>query len=67
MVISLYYYFGVIRAMYWCRDAKDLSAIELSAPAMITAWICIAGMFWIGLFPNTLLNLANAAATALKI
>jgi len=34
---------------------------------MVTAWICIAGMFWIGIFPNTLLNMANAAVTALKI
>jgi NADH-quinone oxidoreductase subunit N len=67
VVISLYYYFGVIKVMYWSREAKDLSAIELSAPAMITAWICIAGIFWIGLFPNTLLTLANAAADALKI
>jgi NADH-quinone oxidoreductase subunit N len=67
VVISLYYYFGVIKAMYWSREAKDLSAIELSAPAMLTAWICIAGIFWIGLFPNTLLTLANAAVEALKI
>jgi NADH-quinone oxidoreductase subunit N len=67
VVISLYYYFGVIRVMYWSQDAKDLSAIELSAPAKVTAWICIAGTFWIGLFPNTLLTLANAAAGALKI
>jgi NADH-quinone oxidoreductase subunit N len=67
VVISMYYYFGVIKAMYWSKDAKDLSSIELSAPAMVTAWICIGGMFWIGLCPNTLLTLANAAADALKI
>jgi len=66
-VISFYYYLGVIRAMYWSREATDLSPIKLSAPAMVTAWICIAGMFWIGIFPNTLLNMANAAVTALKI
>ena len=67
VVISLYYYFGVIRVMYWSKEAEDLSPIELSAPAMTTAWICIAGIFWIGLFPNTLLNFANTAAAALKI
>ena len=67
VVISLYYYFRVIKTMYWNQEAKDLSTIELSAPAMLTAWICIGGIFWVGLFPNTLLNLATAAATALKI
>ena len=67
VVISMYYYFSVIKTMYWSKEAKDLTAIELSAPAMVTAWICIGGMFWVGLFPNTLLTLANAVAGALKI
>ncbi len=34
---------------------------------MVTAWVCIAGIFWLGLFPNTILNLATQAAIALKI
>jgi NADH-quinone oxidoreductase subunit N len=67
VVISLYYYFGVVRAIYWSKDAKDFTAIELSAPAMVTAWICIGGIFWLGLFPNTVLNLANDAVKALGI
>ncbi|MFZ1071823.1 MAG: NADH-quinone oxidoreductase subunit N [Verrucomicrobiia bacterium] len=66
VVISLYYYFGVIRAIYWSKDAPDLSPIALSAPAKITIWACIAGMFWIGLFPSVVLNLATEAAQVLK-
>lgn len=66
VVISLYYYFGVVRAIYWSKDAKDLSAIELSGAAKITAWICIVGIFWLGLFPNTVWNLAAAAVGVLK-
>jgi NADH-quinone oxidoreductase subunit N len=61
VVISLYYYFGVIRTMFWSREATELSPIQLSAPAMFTAWICIGGVFWLGLFPNTVINLANDA------
>jgi NADH-quinone oxidoreductase subunit N len=61
VVISLYYYFGVIRVIYWSKEPKDLPAIQLSAPAKLTAWICIAGIFWLGLFPNTVLNLASEA------
>jgi NADH-quinone oxidoreductase subunit N len=67
VLISFYYYFGVIRAIYWSKEAKDLSAIELSAPAKVTAWACIAGMFWIGLFPGEILNLAGQAAKSLGI
>ncbi len=62
VIISLYYYFGVIRAIYWSKDPADLSPIELSAPAKVSIWTCIVGIFWIGLFPNTILNITNLAA-----
>ena len=65
VVISLYYYFGVIRAIYWSKNVPDLSPIPLSSPAKLTLTICIAGMFWIGLFPATLLNLATEAVKSL--
>ena len=63
VVISLYYYFGVVRAIYWSKDASNVSPIELSSPAKLSLWACIAGMFWLGLFPNTVLNITNLAAT----
>ena len=65
VVISMYYYFGVIRAIYWSKNPADLSPIEISAPAKLSIWICLAGIFWIGLFPNTILNVTNLAAAAL--
>ncbi|HVU28658.1 MAG TPA: NADH-quinone oxidoreductase subunit N [Verrucomicrobiae bacterium] len=67
VVISFYYYFGVVRAIYWSKDAKDLSPIPLSGAAKFSIAVCIAGMFWLGIFPNTVLNLADAAAKALGI
>jgi NADH-quinone oxidoreductase subunit N len=62
VIISLYYYFGVIRAIYWSKEPADLSPIELSAPAKVSIWACLAGIFWLGLFPNTVLNMTNLAA-----
>jgi NADH-quinone oxidoreductase subunit N len=67
VVISLYYYFGVIRAIYWSRNPADLSPIPLSGAVKFTVCICIAGMFWIGLFPSVVLNLATEAAKALTL
>ncbi|HUA38282.1 MAG TPA: NADH-quinone oxidoreductase subunit N [Candidatus Sulfopaludibacter sp.] len=67
VVISLYYYFGVIRAIYWGRNPPDLSPIPLSGPVKFAACVCIAGMFWIGLFPSVVLNLATEAARALAL
>jgi NADH-quinone oxidoreductase subunit N len=67
VVISLYYYFGVIRTIYWSKNAPDLSPIQLTAPIKFSVCICIAGMFWLGLFPSVVLNLATEAAKALGI
>jgi len=66
IVISFYYYFGVIRAIYWSKDAKDLSPITLSGAAKFSIALCIAGMVWLGTFPNAVVILADEAAKALK-
>lgn len=67
VVISLYYYFGVIRAIYWSKNPPDLSPIPLTGSVKFAACVCIAGMFWIGLFPSVVLNLATEAAKALAL
>jgi NADH-quinone oxidoreductase subunit N len=62
VVISFYYYFGVIRAIYWSKNVADVSPIELSGPIKVAIVICIAGMFWLGIFPATVLGMADEAA-----
>jgi hypothetical protein len=42
-----------------------VSPIELSSPIKLSIGICIAGMLWLGICPNTVLNLANEAAQVL--
>lgn len=66
VVMSLYYYFGVIRAIYWSSDAKDLSPIPISCPMRAAIIVCIVGMFWLGLFPGTMLKVATEAVKVLK-
>ena len=65
IVISLYYYFGVIRAIYWSKDVPDLTPIRLSGPIKFSIYVCVAGMCWLGLFPNMVLNLATEAVKVL--
>jgi NADH-quinone oxidoreductase subunit N len=67
VVISFYYYFGVIRAIYWSKDVKNLSPIYLSGAAKFSIVLCIAGIFWLGIFPNTILNFTNEAAKVLGL
>jgi NADH-quinone oxidoreductase subunit N len=66
IVISFYYYFGVIRAIYWSKEAKDLSPIVISGAAKFSIALCIAGMVWLGTFPSVVVSLADEAAKALK-
>jgi len=66
VVISLYYYFGVIRAIYWSEDAADLSPIQVSLPIHVSLYGCIAGMFFLGLFPGSVVNLAAEAVKVLR-
>jgi NADH-quinone oxidoreductase subunit N len=66
VVISLYYYFGVIRTIYWSENPENLTPIQASKPIRISIYACIVGMFFIGLFPAPLVNLANEAVKMLK-
>lgn len=66
VVISLYYYFGVVKAIYWGGEAKDKSELTLSLPARTTVFVCMAGILFIGIYPNPLLKAAELAVQALK-
>jgi NADH-quinone oxidoreductase subunit N len=66
VVASLYYYFGVIRTMYWSENVTDLSPIPISFGAKIALVICMAGILFIGVYPQPLLNLATAATEPLN-
>ncbi len=65
VLVSLYYYFGVVRVIYWSKDPPDVSPIPISLPAGLALYGCLAGMLWLGLFPNTLVDLADKAVAVL--
>jgi len=65
VVISLYYYFGVIRAIYWSKETPDLSPILISWPARLAIFVCVGGIFYLGLFPNALLGFTEQAVKVL--
>jgi len=66
VVISLYYYFGVVRVIYWSKDAADPSPIPISRPIKATLCVCLLGMLYLGLFPNLVLDTADQAVAVLR-
>lgn len=67
VVVSIYYYFGVIRAMYWGTEPVNPPAKEPTGWAVRVALVlCVAGMAWSGLLPNHLLQAATPAVDVLR-
>jgi len=66
VVISLYYYLGVVRAIFWSRDLADLSPIQTSKPIRVSLYGCVAGMLFLGLYPSPMVNLATDAVKVLR-
>lgn len=61
VVISLWYYFGVIRAIYWPREKTDQTPLEVPVPLKIVLAVCICGMLYLGVFPAAPLRSADQA------
>jgi NADH-quinone oxidoreductase subunit N len=68
VVISIYYYFGVVKAIYWGQPSQTTPVpIPISCALRAAIVLCIVGMLWLGLFPGAFLNLAKGGAAILGI
>jgi NADH-quinone oxidoreductase subunit N len=66
VVISFYYYLGVVRAIYWSEGTSTMGSMPLTVPTRWALYCCIVGMLFLGLYPNPMVNLSNQAASALN-
>ncbi|MBN8249375.1 MAG: NADH-quinone oxidoreductase subunit N [Verrucomicrobia bacterium] len=65
VVMSLYYYFNIIRVMYWpAQDAVD-RPVHIPLPAAIGLAVALAGIIGIGLFPGGVIGMAQQAVAGL--
>jgi NADH-quinone oxidoreductase subunit N len=65
VVISIYYYFGVIRAMFWSKSS-DVSRIRLSPAMRGSLYACMAGMIILGVLPGPLLRHTDEAVASMQ-
>jgi len=66
VVISLAYYFGVVRAIYWGRAAEEQTAPPLSLLMRGAVLACMAGILAAGIYPKPLIKAAEAAIAAMQ-
>ena len=65
VVLSLYYYFNIIRAMYWpTQDAVD-RPVSVPMAVRIGLAACLAGILVVGIFPGGVIGLAHEAVAGL--
>lgn len=67
VAISFWYYFGVVRSMYWGGQTEDRSPLALSRLTQVTLGFCMAGIVYLGVFPGTVWAAALAAAGGLRL
>lgn len=66
VVISLYYYFGVVRAIYWAKEDAEQETIVMSNPVRYALLVCVGGILFLGVAPNIPLTAASSSVTNLR-
>jgi NADH-quinone oxidoreductase subunit N len=61
VVISLYFYLGVGRAIY-LQEAEDASPIAVSRPMRLALYVCMAAMIGLGIYQRPLVHASIMAA-----
>jgi NADH-quinone oxidoreductase subunit N len=66
VVISLYYYFGVVRVIFWSKPLPAVPPLVISTPLRAVLAVCLLGMLYLGILPNRPLETSSRAAASLK-
>jgi NADH-quinone oxidoreductase subunit N len=61
-VVSLYYYVGVVRQMYF-QPSDEGSPVTFGGMLRFALIICVIGVLLFGVYPNLILDFANQAAS----
>ncbi len=59
--ISLYYYLRVMVAMYFKEPSQDYGWVKIDAGTAVSLVLAIAGVFYLGLWPGQIMNMARLA------
>lgn len=66
ILISIYYYMAVVKAMYWSTPRDETHPISVSPTVRYALYASMAGMFYVGLMPDRILGWTHQAALVLQ-
>jgi NADH-quinone oxidoreductase subunit N len=64
-VVSVYYYFRIVVAMYMREGKTEVSTASLPMALRTALAVSVVGIFYLGLFPNLFLSFSNTAGIPL--
>lgn len=65
-VFSLFYYANVVKQMYFAREESPYK-IGFDPPAFVVIVICLVGVFFFGVYPEWVINLASGISASFGI
>jgi NADH-quinone oxidoreductase subunit N len=66
VAISIYYYFKIIKLIYW-DEPTDQTKLSISYPLVVLLVLCMAGMLCYGIIPSELVDAAKLAAKSIAM
>lgn len=67
VVVSMYYYLGVVRTIIWDKPLSGVETkIDVTTPCQVLLYGGIIAMVYLGLFPNDIVQAAQNAASVFK-
>ena len=64
VVVSIFYYFGIIRSIFWSHKTEDTTTVCVGLPIRFVLVCCVVGMLYLGLLPNKPMKWVESAAVA---
>ena len=62
VVVSIFYYFGIIRSIFWSHKTEDTTTVCVGLPIRFVLVCCVVGMLYLGLLPNKPMKWVESAA-----
>ena len=62
VVASIFYYFGIVRTVFWSHKVDEITPVSVGLPIRFVLVSCVVGILYLGLLPNKPIKWFESAA-----
>ena len=63
VVASIFYYFGIVRTVFWNHKVDEITPVSVGLPIRLVLVSCVVGILYLGLLPNKPIKWIESAAS----